>query len=113
MDIEKIAKTCHNVNKALCEGLEDYSQETWEDAPEWQRESAINDVTFHIDNPEAPASASHDNWMKEKVDDGWKWGPNKDAEAKTHHCIVPFEELPKEQQLKDVLFSSIVKYLKK
>jgi hypothetical protein len=46
--------------------------------------------------------------LKEKVDNGWVFGEVKDAEAKTHPCIVPFEQLPVEQQAKDYLFKGIV-----
>ena len=28
--------------------------------------------------------------MKQKTDEGWVWGPFKDAEKKTHPCMVPF-----------------------
>ena len=50
---EKIAKVCHEANRAYCEALGDYSQTTWEKAPDWQKESAINGVQFHLDNPGA------------------------------------------------------------
>lgn len=110
IDIE-IARVCHQTNKAYCEALGDYSQEHWEDAPEWQRDSAFSGVQFHINNPDASNSASHDNWMAEKVADGWVYGELKDPEAKTHHCIVPFGELPKDQQIKDVLFRNLVHIL--
>jgi hypothetical protein len=46
--------------------------------------------------------------MREKVEGGWKYGETKDPEAKTHPCIVPFEDLPAEQQFKDKLFRTIV-----
>jgi len=48
--------------------------------------------------------------MKEKVDDGWVYGEKKDPDATppTHHCIVPFSELPKEQQAKDFIFRAVV-----
>jgi hypothetical protein len=48
--------------------------------------------------------------MAEKVAAGWVYGEVKDPDAKppTHPCIVPFEELPPEQQFKDVLFKTIV-----
>lgn len=110
IDIE-IARVCHQTNKAYCEEIGDDSPEDWEDAPGWQRESAINGVQFHINNPDASNSASHDNWMAEKVADGWVYGETKDPEAKTHHCIVPFGELPKDQQIKDVLFRNLVHIL--
>ena len=107
-----IAIVCHNANKAYCETLGDMSQKDWVNAPHWQTNSAIQGVIFHIRNPDAGDSASHDNWMKQKVEDGWVYGIEKNADLKTHPCIVPFEELPKEQQLKDKLFRSIVHALK-
>jgi hypothetical protein len=108
--LKHIAETCHEANRAYCRTIGDDSQPTWDDAPEWQRESAMNGVRFHVQNPEAGDSASHDNWMKEKVDAGWVYGPEKlpDATPPTHHCIVPFEQLPPEQQAKDRLFRAIV-----
>ena len=30
------AKTAHEVNRAYCQGLGDYSQLHWEEAPDWQ-----------------------------------------------------------------------------
>lgn len=108
MNIEGIAKTCHEANKALCEGLGDMSQVPWNEAPQWQKGSAIDGVRFNIRHPRAPASASHDNWLRDKKEAGWKYGAIKDPEKKEHPCFVPFKELPKEQQVKDHLFKSIV-----
>jgi len=106
--INTIAKMCHEANKTWCEINGDTSQPTWEEAPEWQKTSAFNGVKFHLDNPEAGDSASHDNWMKEKLADGWVYGETKDPEAKTHHCLVPFEQLPLVQQTKDAIFRAMV-----
>jgi len=47
----------------------------------------------------------------DKVSDGWIYGSEKDADLKMHPCIVPFEDLPAEQQAKDVLFRAVVKAL--
>lgn len=111
MTVQDVAKVCHEANKALCESLGDLSQPPWNLAPEWQKESATNGVKFQLDNPDAPASASHDNWMQEKTEQGWYYGPVKDPEKKQHPCMVPFKELPKEQQAKDHLFTGIVRAL--
>jgi len=108
MNIVAIARVCHEANRALCAGLGDFSQPAWEDAPEWQVQSAKTGVEFNLANPDAPASASHDSWLAEKERDGWKFGPVKDAEKKEHPCFVPYEDLPKEQQAKDHLFKAIV-----
>jgi len=109
MSVDKIAKVCHEANKALCEAFGDNSQPDWKDAPEWQTQSARSGVLFHMTNKEADDSASHNNWAKDKIDDGWVYGEVKDAVLKTHPCLVPFEELPPMQQAKDRIFGSIVR----
>lgn len=105
-----IARVCHELNRAFCVYLGDMSQPAWEDAPEWQRQSAIKGVEFHIQNPTANDSASHDAWLEVKHLEGWVYGTIKDPEASppTHPCIVPFEQLPPAQQLKDTFFRSTV-----
>lgn len=110
--IKAIAKVCHQANKAWCETNGDLSQKDWIESELWQIDSAINGVKFRLENPDAPASAMHDNWSKEKIADGWVYGETKDVEKKTHPCLVPFEELPEFQQKKDRLFSAIVDALK-
>lgn len=111
-NIEYIAKLCHEINKVFCEYLGDSSHPNWNNAPDWQKQTVVNGVKYHIDNPNAGANASHTNWMLEKEKEGWKYGEVKNVETKEHPCMVPFEDLPKEQQFKDVLFSTIVKNIK-
>ncbi len=103
----QIAKVCHEANKVYCEAQDDSSQLSWEDAPDWQKESAAMGVDLHMDNDVGP-EASHESWMAQKEADGWVYGEVKDPEAKAHPCMVPFDELPKDQQFKDFLFRAIV-----
>lgn len=110
--VEYIAKTCHEANKVWCEANGDDTQKHWDEAEKWQRDSAISGVEFKLNNPDAGHDAQHNSWMKEKIDAGWVYGENKDAEAKTHPCIVPFDQLPEFQQKKDALFCAIVDSLK-
>jgi hypothetical protein len=107
MDLEQIAKICHETNRAYCQTIGDTSQPTWESAPDWQRRSTRMGVDLHLMGEFGP-EASHLSWIKEKLDSGWKYGPVKDPEKKEHPCLVPFEKLPLEQQRKDFLFKSIV-----
>lgn len=111
MNLVTIARTAHEVNRAYCAALGDNSQLAWSDAPEWQRTSAIVGVNFHLQNPDAGPSASHESWLNVKRYEGWKYGPVKDAEAKEHPCFVPYDELPVEQKAKDYLFTAVVKAL--
>ena len=108
VDIKAIAKICHEANRAWCIHNGDNSQPHWDNAPSWQTESAINGVKFHLEFPDADDAASHNNWLREKREAGWSWGPVKDPEKKTHPCMVPFQDLPAEQQFKDKLFRSLV-----
>lgn len=115
MQIERIyaiAQVAHEINRAYCQAMGDNSQPSWDDAPSWQIESAVNGVFFHINTPDAGADASHNSWMAEKIENGWVYGEVKDPENKLHPCIVPFESLPKEQQAKDFLFRQVVHSLK-
>lgn len=107
--LTKIASICHDANRRYCKTIGDDSQPLWEDAPEWQRQSAIKGVQFHIDNPDAGPSASHEEWLREKVATGWTWGLEKDPEAKTHPCMVPYDQLPVDQRFKDYIFCALVK----
>lgn len=109
MEVHDIAKICHEANKAYCESLLDFSQKSWEYAPEWQCISAIKGVQFIINNPNASPSASHESWMEEKTRDGWKYGPIKNAEKKEHPCYVSYDQLPLEQRRKDYIFGAIVR----
>ncbi len=61
---------------------------------------------IHSGEIKGPGDA-HRSWAAEKVADGWTWGKDKDPEAKTHPCLVPFELLPIEQQTKDWIFYSV------
>lgn len=109
MNVNDIAKICHEVNRAYCLTLGDKSQPAWEDAPEWQRSSAVNGVEAIISGRVKSPEQSHQSWMAEKIADGWAFGLQKDPEAKTHPCILPYDQLSKEQQTKDYLFQAVVK----
>lgn len=106
--ISIIAQVCHEINREYCKALGDYSQPAWEDAPEWQVKSALEGVRFHLEDPEASPSHSHDEWLREKRSNGWVYGPEKDADKKEHPCIVSFDQLPTEQKAKDYIFRAVV-----
>lgn len=105
---ELIARVAHEVNRAYCCALGDLSQSSWENTPQWQRDSALVGVDLHLGNPNLGPEASHESWMAHKLEAGWTHGAAKDPEAKTHPCLVPFSELPREQQAKDFLFRAVV-----
>lgn len=113
MNIEQVAQICHETNRAYCESIGDATQKPWAEAKDWQRESAIKGVQFKLDFPNASPSAQHDAWSADKEAAGWVFGPVKDEGAKTHPCLVPYDQLPVEQRLKDYLFVAIVEAFRK
>ncbi len=105
---EQIAQVTHAANKAYCEALGDFSQQDWSEAPQWQRDSAIAGVAAKRADPAMTPEKQHESWFAHKVADGWVYGETKDAEAKTHPCMVPYDQLPAAQRAKDHIFGAIV-----
>lgn len=109
LNIEGIARICHDANRAYCIALHDYSQVPWERAPQWQRDSAIKGVEYALAHPQGLPSDQHHSWMRDKIQDGWMYGDIKDPIKKTHPCLVDYKDLPRQQQIKDRLFINIVR----
>lgn len=111
MDIMRTTTACaqaaHEVNRAYCIALGDTSQVPWEQAPAWQRESALKGVEVALAG--ATPEQQHEAWLAAKAADGWKHGPVKNPEAKEHPCMVPYAELPEAQKHKDRLFAETVR----
>lgn len=108
LSVETIAEMAHEINRAYCKEIGDNTQVSWDDAEPWQRESAMVGVMGVIQNPDVTPEEAHEMWMKHKQDNGWTYGEVKCPKAKTHPCMVPYSELPKEQRVKDYLFKGIV-----
>ena len=106
--VKDIAKVCHEVNRAYCVAHDDLSHVSWDLSPEWQRVSCIAGVQAHLMNRDLTPADSHRLWLKTKEKDGWVHGEVKDAEAKTHPCIMSYDDLPPDQKLKDCLFAAVV-----
>ena len=111
MNANQIAQVCHEANAAYCRAIGDFSQRSWNEAEQWQRDSAITGVGFALAHPDAPASAQHEAWLKDKKKDGWVFGEVKNPAKKEHPCMVAYADLPLEQRLKDRLFKAVVKGL--
>jgi hypothetical protein len=108
MIVTLIAMAAHEANRAYCAALGDLTQLLWDDAPDWQKDSAIAGVNMHLANPDATPEDSHASWLAEKVAAGWIYGPVKDADKKEHPCCVPYAELPEAQKAKDYIFRGVV-----
>lgn len=108
----QIARVVHEANRALQIEQADPTipiSASWDDTdPETQR-SAVEGVQGVL-NGNTPEQ-SHDGWMQFKIEHGWELGPVKDEATKQHPLLVPYDELPESQQIKDHLFVAIVNAL--
>ena len=50
------------------------------------------------------AKLEHEHWCREKKEDGWRYGPQKDQSLKTNPCLVLWEELPEVEKDKNKKF---------
>jgi len=47
---------------------------------------------------ETLAANTHDVWAQKRLADGWRHGPDRNDDAKTHPCLVPYSELPESEK---------------
>lgn len=47
------------------------------------------------------AENTHDVWAKERLAQGWKYGPCRRDDTKEHPCLLPYEMLPEEEKVYD------------
>lgn len=104
------AQAAHEANRAYCVALGDTSQVPWEHAPEWQRDSALKGVHGVLVDGNGPRE-SHASWLAEKRRDGWVYGETKNPDTREHPCMREYDELPEEQQKKDMLFVVVVRMM--
>jgi hypothetical protein len=109
MNVADIARVVHEANRAVQRSLSEEVNPPWDQAPEWMQESTVKGVEG-IQAGNTPEE-SHAAWMQDRIERGWVWGKFKSELAKTHPDLVAYEELPREQQLKDTLFHAITTIL--
>lgn len=44
------------------------------------------------------ARNTHENWAKQRMAEGWRFGPRRDDAMKEHPSLVPYEELPESEK---------------
>lgn len=56
--------------------------------------SAVNIPAELMPLVEEMAKNVHEVWSKNRMDEGWTYGPERNDSLRTHPCLVPYEELP-------------------
>ncbi|HLI38721.1 MAG TPA: RyR domain-containing protein [Streptosporangiaceae bacterium] len=107
---EEIARVIHAANAELQRIQGDpVPSQPWDSEPAEIRDGAIASVAYARDG--VTTAALHEAWLRDKREHGWQYGPEKDSQAKTHPCMVPYDKLPAEQRDKSRLFVAIVRVL--
>lgn len=44
------------------------------------------------------AENAHEVWMKQRMQEGWIYGPKRNDEKKEHPCLVPYSQLPESEK---------------
>lgn len=109
--LEHIARCAHEANRHHCRSIGDNSHRPWDQTPEVIKASVKAGVSNMLKNPGLTPADSHKAWLEYKTAEGWVYGEVKDVEAKVHPCMVPYDELPPEQRVKDSIFTSVVRGL--
>lgn len=47
-----------------------------------------------VELTELLARNAHENWARQRMADGWRYGPRRDDARKEHPSLVPYEGLP-------------------
>jgi hypothetical protein len=47
------------------------------------------------------AENTHDVWARQRLQDGWTYGPQRDDAGKKHPCLVPYAELSETEKQYD------------
>jgi len=75
---------------------------------DWQ----VAPFQFSAEEVELMARMEHDRWLKNQLHLGWRYGLNRDDQARIHPCLVGWDELPEKEKEKDrVTVWSIPKFL--
>jgi ryanodine receptor 2 len=56
------------------------------------------------------AENAHEVWARQRLDQGWRYGPRRNDEKKEHPCLIAYEELPESE--KDVDRQAVITTLK-
>ena len=77
----------------------------------------LSDITLPediLELTELIAKNVHEVWAKERMDEGWTYGEERNDKLKTTPCLVPYEELPEieKQYDRNTAYSTIKLILK-
>jgi hypothetical protein len=109
--LDAIARTVHEALRGWAAAHGQHDIPAWDDAPDWMHASTRTSVLHALENGGADGRSQHEQWLAQKRADGWRHGPVKDAAAKTHPLMIPYDQLPDWERRKDTLINALARAL--
>ncbi|WP_374215312.1 RyR domain-containing protein [Streptomyces sp. NEAU-Y11] len=107
---EQVARVIHEANRAVQQIVGDPAPSSEWATSSWRERQATTQGVYRALEGRTPQQL-HQDWCDHKVAHGWRFGPVKSEQARTHPCLVPYEDLPMEQRIKDEIFLAIADIL--
>ena len=60
--------------------------------------SAVEIAVHLAELTELLARHAHDLWALQRLREGWRWGQKRDDTARTHPCLIPYDDLPESEK---------------
>jgi uncharacterized protein (DUF433 family) len=108
--LELILTVVHNAN-AVMKKINGEKHEELADMEPARRAGIKAAIKYALENDTTPEQ-SHINWLAAQEALGYKYGVEIDRVNLLHPCMVPYEQLPAAQKLKDDMFMSIINSFK-
>lgn len=105
--IDQIVKVCYYANKQYSYVIGDFSFPEYENANPEVLNSMRQGVIARLSNPNISDEENHNQWMKQRMSEGWSYGEVKDEDLKTHPYLLEYSKLPPQVRAKDAIFGSI------
>jgi hypothetical protein len=108
---EHMASVCHEAYRQYSATRQRYVVLPWSVTAKDKRDDEVAAVRYLTLHPNATPQHMHDHLGREKMKDGWKYGPEKSDINKTDPFLCAFEKLPEEQRTKARLFVAVTRAL--
>lgn len=109
--LDAIARTVHEALRGWAAAHGQHDIPAWDKAEPWMHAATRDSVRHALEHDAPNGRTQHTQWMDQKRRDGWRYGPVKDADAKTHPLMIPYDDLPDWERRKDQLINALVSAL--
>lgn len=103
-----LLRIIHESLRTYNDEIEDIPLPDFNDWSYFQKDNGLLDFLFrNCDTFPITPGILHELWLEQMNRDGWKLGPNKDLNLKTHPNIVHWDGLDKAQQIKTLILYNL------